>query len=89
MLVACRLADLSALETHYAGSAGARNAGHSAHWPHSGPITPGSSLAFPIPVRGQRRLPRPVASEGPRALRWCVAGNRGCGAGQCLASKTK
>jgi hypothetical protein len=50
------------------GSIGVRNAGHS---PHIRPITPGSSLAFPIPV-GRATLAGsrgPVENEKPRALR--------------------
>ena len=52
------------------------------HSLHTALITRGSGLAFPIPVRRATVSPvAPVDNERPRALRWCGARHRGCGAG--------
>ena len=70
MLVACRLAGLSALETHYAGVKARAQCGHS----RSGGRQFAGSRA-----RSTMKGPAPCDD----------AGNRGCGAGQCLASRAK
>jgi hypothetical protein len=58
-----RLAGLSALETDYARiGVGAQFGARQPHCPQSGPITPGSSLAFPIPVG--RATASPVPAPG-------------------------
>ena len=71
MLVACRLAGLSALETYYAGvREGAQCGARQPPWPHSGRREGCGGSRFRSRGRQSRRFPRPVDNERPRALRW-------------------
>jgi hypothetical protein len=91
MLVACRLAGLSALEAYYAGGkAGAQCGARPAQWPHLGLITPGTGLMFPDSSQEGDSLAGSRARSTMKGPAPCDgAGNRGCGAGQCLASRAK
>jgi hypothetical protein len=68
MLVACRLAGLSALETHYAGVNGRAQCGDDTISPsrREGPLTPATRATMPTAPRPARRRsdsPRPVGRK--------------------------